>query len=260
MTRLARSLSLSLALSLSLSLSVARAQDTDADHAAALAMMQAGIDAAQDGDWDAARVAFERAYSLVASTRVLMNLAGAQRHTGRLLEATASYQQWLADATARDEPYRADVEQALQELTTETPQVRVRVAGVAPGDVVRVDGDQIPAGSAVALDPGDHVATVERGGETLATERFSLAPSEYRELDLSVPSLEPETTTTTTARTSIFAQRETAPQDDVLSSPWLWVGVGAGAALVIGIIIGVAVAASGGAPGPDTGTLGTFRL
>ncbi len=258
MRRLA--LALALAALLSGPPSAAGAQSSDDDHAAALAMMQAGVLAAQDGDWESARVAFSRAYSLVASTRVLMNLAGAQRHTGRLLEARASYEQWLRDATERDAPYRATVEQALLELESETPRVHVRVEGAIPGDTIELDGEAIEPDVDAPANPGPHTVALRRAGETVASERLELAIGETRALALTAPGAAiPDPGPTPPTRSSLFTTRT---EGDGSPSPWIWVGVGAGAAVLVGVIIGVAVAASpsGGPPGPDMGTLGPFRL
>jgi len=238
----------------------ARAQ-TDEDRTQALALLSQGIEFAETGDWQAARLAFADAYALVQSTRVLMNLAGAQRHTGQLLEAADSYRRWLADATDRDEPFRATVEQALTELTTEIPQVTVTVQGLAPTDVVQIDGSDVEADATFQIDPGDHLAEVRRGSRAVQSMPFTLEIGEQRQLALTVPSVSPTTAaaSATTPSSSLITTRE---REDVLASPWLWAGVGAGAVLVIGIIIGVAVAASssGPAPMPDMGTLGPFQL
>lgn len=236
------------------------AEPSDADRAAALAMMQAGVQSAEDGDWEAALVAFGRAYRLVASTRVLMNLAGAQRHTGHLVDASQSYARWLQDATDRDEPYRATVEQALADLASETPQLTVLVRGTINGDVVEVDGNLVEIGATVQLDPGPHVAELLRDGAPLRSESFDLALSERREVTLNAASVAPtEAEDTAPPTTSILV---TSHSDDTLSSPWLWGGIAAGAVIVIAVIIGVAVAASssGGTAMPDMGSLGPFHL
>jgi hypothetical protein len=237
----------------------AQAAPSDADRAAALAMLQAGIQSAEDGDWESARVAFTRAYTLVASTRVLMNLAGAQRHTGRLRDARESYRRWLIDATDRDAAYRPTVDQALSELGSEIPTVTVSLAGAANGDVVQIDGADIEVGATIELDLGPHTAEIVRDATVLRTESFSLALGEHRDLELSVPSLEPAAVAEAAPppHSSLITERE---HDDILQSPWLWAGIGAGAVVVIAVIIGVAVASSSSAPAPDMGTLGPFRL
>jgi hypothetical protein len=235
------------------------AQPTDQDRAAALAMLQAGIQSAEDGDWESARVAFTRAYTLVASTRVLMNLAGAQRHTGRLRDARESYRRWLIDATDRDEAYRPTVTQALGELESEIPRVTVSLAGASNGDVVQIDGGEIEIGASVELDLGPHTAEVVRGASVIASESFSLALGERRDVELVVPSLEPAAVAIVAApHVSLITQRE---HDDPFASPWVWVGIGAGVAVVLVVIIAVAVATSSSStPAPDMGTLGPFHL
>lgn len=250
------------ALVLTLVSSSARAQPSDADRATALAMLQAGIDAAQDGDWESARVAFGRAYTLVESTRVLMNLAGAQRHCGRLIEARASYERWLVDATDRDASYRPTVEQALAEIATELPRVTVTARGTREGDYVQLDGNTINLGEETIADPGQHNVTLMRGETTLASEPIDLVIGDHQEVTLAPPSLAPAAVVTT-APTRVAPLVTARPDDgDITRSPWLWVGISGGAVVVIGVIIGVAVAASSGGSTtpPDMGTLGPFRL
>lgn len=239
----------------------ARAQ-SDADRATALAMLQAGVDAAQDGDWESARVAFGRAYALVASTRVLMNLAGAQRHCDRLLEARASYERWLADATDRDASYRPTVEQALAEIDTEIPRLVVLVRNGQPDDVIQLDGATINVGESMLADPGTHTVTLMRGEATIASEPIELVVGDHQEVTLAAPSFAPADVASTTPTRTVAPLMTDRANDDVTESPWFWVGVGGGGVVLLGVIIGVAVAASSGGetPPPDMGTLGPFRL
>ncbi len=241
--------------------SQAHAQPSDADRATALAMLQAGIDAAQDGDWESARVAFSRAYTLVASTRVLMNLAGAQRHCGQLLEARASYQRWLLDATDRDASYRPTVEQALAEIEIDLPQVVVTVRGSREGDSLELDGTSIAIGEATLADPGPHVLTLVRGTTTLAQESIDLVLGDHQEVSLAPPSLAPADVVATEP-TRVAPLMSTRESEEITQSPWFWAGVGGGAVVVIAVIIGVAVAASSSSSArpADMGTLGPFRL
>lgn len=239
----------------------AQSAPSDQDRAQALAMLQAGNDAATDGDWESARVAFSRAYALVTSTRVLMNLAGAQRHTGHLIDARASYQRWLTDADARDEPYRATVEQALAEIQNEIPQLTVSVSGGRAGDAVEIDGHALVAGEPVEIDPGAHTLELVRGTTVIATERIDLALTDHSMIELAAPSLSPRDLPPEPPprHAPLVTDHDSG---DVTNAAWFWPAVlGGGGALVLGIIIGVAVAASGASTPPaDVGTLGPFRL
>ncbi len=238
-------------------------EPTEADRASALAHLQSGISAAQAGDWEAARAEFTEAYGFVPSTRVLMNLAGAQRHTGQLVEARVSYQRWLREATDRDAQFRPTIEQELASLEREIPQVVVTLHGAIPGDTVELDGAAITTGEAHPANPGDHVVVVRRGETELHSEPFTLAASDWHEVEVTLPGVDPTPDADpdgAAARHSLITERE---HEEITSSPWFWVGVGGGAALVLGIVIGVAVAASSGggsAPIPDMGTLGPFAL
>jgi hypothetical protein len=247
-----------LAMVLVLAWSGAALAQTDQDRAQALAMLQAGNDAATDGDWESARVAFARAYALVASTRVLMNLAGAQRHTSHLIDARASYQRWLTDADARDEAYRANVEQALTEIASEIPQLTVSVVGGRPGDTVDLDGHAIVVGQAIEIDPGPHMLELRRGETTVTQQRVTLDLSERRDVSLEAPSLAPRPTPEPVHAAPLVSDHEST---ELTAQPWFWAAIGGGAAVVIGIIIGIAVAASSSSPAaPDMGTLGPFGI
>lgn len=239
------------------------AEPTEAARAQALSHLQSGIAAAQAGDWETARAEFTEAYGYVASTRVLMNLAGAQRHTGQLVEARTSYQRWLREATDRDAQFRPTIEQELASLESEIPQIVVTLHGAIPGDGVELDGTAVTTGEALAANPGDHVVVVHRGDREIHTERFTLAASDWHEVDITVPppaDAEAPPSDAERARHSLITERD---HEEITSSPWFWVGVGGGAAVVLGIVIGVAVAASSSgpsAPVPDMGTLGPFAL
>ena len=73
----------------------------------ASALKQEGLKAAKDRNWDVARERFEQSYALDPRPLTLFNLAVAQEHTDKLLEARASYTSFLDQpATSESEPFR----------------------------------------------------------------------------------------------------------------------------------------------------------
>jgi hypothetical protein len=210
--------------------SAARAQTEQDDRA----QFHSGVEAAQNGQWEDARQAFARAYEINPRPVTLLNLAGAQARTGRLLAATESYRRFLTDATAPElAGYRDAAERALHEVEGRTPRARVMLSNVRPGDLLRFDnGSDVPATSAnsVSLDPGDHAVALTRDHVTIATARFALRESEDREIPLRAPE---SAVTTVAARSAVLPstphpapttsrQHSVHRSAGVFASPWFW--------------------------------------
>jgi hypothetical protein len=223
---------------------------------------ESGIAAAQRDDWEEARVSFERAYQLAPRPRVLLNLAGAQVHTGRLLAAAEGYRRFLAlaaDDPSIDATLRDGAENALREVERRLPLVRYEVEGIGETDQVLLDGNAVAAPAESPVDPGRHRISVVRDGEEIASETFTAAEGERMEVALSVPSppahqLLPE------VQGGIGAENEAGERtffERAVRSPWTWIAV---AAVVLGaVVIGVA-AGRGGGSGVHNGSLDPGRL
>lgn len=264
--------------SLGLSTRIARAQTPDPE-----ALFRQGVQAARDGRWPDALDAFARSYELSPRALTLMNLAGAQARTGRLLEATEGYRRFLVEATdERTRGYREPVARALREVETRTPRVRLEIAGVLPTDRIQI-GDRSYLGNQtlaeLPINPGEHRVVVRRGEPALVVGRaqFSIAEGQRTRVSVPLGPPEPEPPATPTVaptapqppvvpsprRVAQQDQRTHAPalpvrRDDddrgggsVLASPVFWVVVG----IVVagGATAGILLATSGGAADPIPG-------
>jgi hypothetical protein len=218
------------------------AEPSPAEMRAARRLFQSGLRAARDGRWDEALRDFERSYAIAEVPTTLLNLAGAQVQTGRLVTGAASYRLFLTRAEGgRAAAYRGEAEAALRAVEARIPRITVRVRGLAADDAIELDGSTVSrgeVGTPLPVDPGEHVIRVRRDGATAAEERVSVSEGERRQLVLSVPALP-------VARVPSAGgplERTGADDDDdrsAAASPWLWTGVGA--AVVAGVLTAVLV-------------------
>jgi hypothetical protein len=230
---------------------VVEAQPSEQDRAIARAAFERGLAAAQSGDWEAANGAFQEAYSHVPLAAILLNLAGAQRQTGRLVEAERSYGQFIAMASGSDAESRPAAERALAEVRAEVPHVRIQVENLLNGDRVLIDGEEVPnaaLSTPVAINPGAHRIEVTRDGASIAEESFSVERGGSTDVSLDVPAREREVSdivTTTPVET-----------DDGGSSAGLIILFSAlGAAVVAGVIVTILLVTAG-PPDPFQGNFG----
>ncbi|AKF06274.1 hypothetical protein [Sandaracinus amylolyticus] len=249
----------------------ARAQDaaetSPSMQRTARSLYEDGVRAARARQWPEALDAFERSYALYPRPITLMNLAGAQRQTGRLVAASESYRRFLRDASERERSdYGAAIESALAAIDAQIAHATLRVDGLTSADRVQLDGEALDAhalGTEIALDPGEHRVVVARAEQTLLDHPFTLREGERAEVALEIPRApvrEPVPAPAEVAQTAVPAPPTTIPalhtepasHDD--PTPWIIVGVSAGVvAIGVAILVGVLVSeGSGGQLPPGT--------
>lgn len=225
-----------------------------------------GVDAARQAHWPEALALFERAYSLSPRPVVLINLAGAQARTGRLIAAAKNYHRILDDSTTPDTAsFRRAAAEVLPELEQRIPKVRVHPTGHAPSDTFEIDGeasalDRLDAG--VALDPGPHTLVVRRGGVERTRVLFSLAERESRDIPLAVPGLIVPPAAPAVAAVATGAALDLTPAPGSTgpreperrwwASPWTWTGVGV---VVVAATSAVLIVTLGRREQPFTGNI-----
>jgi hypothetical protein len=107
------------------------------------------------------------------------------------------------------------------ELERTTPTLLVRLRADSTEAAVKLDDAPVsPSGAPIAVDPGEHVVTVELTGRKWQ-ERLTIAPGEHRELELGAPAVDGT------------PAEPPAPTRTV--SPWTYVAGGVG---VAGLIVG----------------------
>lgn len=223
-----------------------RGDPAPAELGAARDLFQEGLAAAHDERWEEARAAFERSLAIVERPSTLLNLAGAQAQTGRVVEAAATYRRFLEIATAREERHRPGAESALREVEARIAHVTVEAEGADRDDRAELDGAAIGLGEPIAIDPGAHEAVVLRGDEVIGRRSFSVAGGETTTVSLALRAPRSDDD-------AALPDPTPAPGEDLT---WVWVGVGIGAAVVVGVAIGVGVAVGTSGPSYYGGNLG----
>ncbi|MFL5308469.1 MAG: hypothetical protein ACJ8F1_24875 [Polyangia bacterium] len=198
-----------------------------------------GVEAARRGDWEQARAGFEAAQSLSSRPVILINLAGAQARTGRLVDAARNYRAVADDTSSDAAPFREAASGMLKTLQARIPRVRVRTAGLAEGDVVRLDGvalSRAALAQPVLVDPGAHTITVSRDGNDRARVAVTLEERQTHDLSLLAALAPPPAPAPGAAGVALGSSDERAAKDaaathrSLWASPWLWTAVAAVAA------------------------------
>ncbi len=226
-----------------------------------------GVRNARADEWAEARDAFQQAYDLVPNPTILLNLAGSQVQSGRLVEGAESYRQFLREVTsgslARQRPAAQD---ALEDVEARIPRLRLSIPELNEDDVVKLDGEPLVHAvldNELPVSPGDHEVVVEREGVEWGHGTFSLSERELRQFEVtlerpaSVPSPE-ELARQSEEDDTIDLGLQRPPPDN--SNVWVYVGAGVGAAVLVGVLVAVLLA-SGGSKSPyNDGNWGVLEV
>jgi hypothetical protein len=171
-----------------------------------------GVRAAEAQRWPEAVRAFERAYALVPSAGILLNLATSLVESGRLVDGAEAYRRFLRIATSGAAfERRGEAEAALADIERRIGHARLDVVGLVARDRVLLDG-QVLASAALNMDlpvdPGSHVVRVERSGSIVAERRFAMQQAETHTVHIVAPP----------------PPRDVShrPAPSVFASPWFW--------------------------------------
>jgi hypothetical protein len=155
------------------------------------ARFQEGLEAAKEGRWEDARLAFTDAYRLTQRASALFNLASAQVKTSHLVEAADSYARYLDMAGVEEHASeRSLAEKAIVSLMSRIPKVRFAITNQTAADRLQVDEREIAPGASLSIDPGKHRAVVLRDGTEIADARFELEESVEKEVAIDLPAPE----------------------------------------------------------------------
>jgi hypothetical protein len=229
-------------------------EPTEEDRAAARKAFTAGVAAARKGQWEEARVAFEEAYARVPQPSVLLNLAGAQRQTGQLVEAAESYRALLAAAT--DGPaakHRNAAARALAEVEKQMPQVTVHARGLAATDEMRIGGRSASAydlPGPFPVNPGEQAVEILRDGRAVARTAFSVQAGDSTTVEIEAPPVVPSPEEAARAEMDRHSGQRGEPSDrtPIVRSPWFWTGVGAAVVAVVATALVLSLRSSGPEP------------
>ncbi|MBX7191000.1 MAG: tetratricopeptide repeat protein [Sandaracinaceae bacterium] len=209
-----------------------------------------GVAAAREGRWDAAAEAFQRSYELSPRPLTLLNLAGAYAQTGHLVESVEAYRMFLMERQGVTARMRTDAEAQLADLEPRIPRARIRVLGIAEGDVVRLDEYELSTASLeqpLPVNPGDHTVLVQRGEQEPIATTFTLEEGQTEDVLLDARPLPPPTETH--GPDVIGTTGPTTPARPITDDPVFWIVVVGAAVVVGGVVTGVVLATQ---PGPTT--------
>lgn len=201
-----------------------------------------GVDAADKGQWSIAYDRFKASYELVPRIHTLFNLACAQSQTGRLVEATENYRRFLRDASTGSHPdLRAQATSQLELIERQLAHLTIDVGNLDPGDTIAVDEVELPAAvlhQSLPMNPGPHVARIQRGSQVIASRAITLASgaAESVRIELPVkpvvldapvkpPVAAPAAPDQPRPLPPLPRPAERSPGRSWLRSPWLWSGV-----------------------------------
>ena len=198
-----------------------------------------GADAVGKGQWSLAYDRFKASYELAPRVLTLYSLAYAQDHTGRLVEATENYRKFLRETDdGRYPEYRTNATNQLNLLGKQIAQLTIEITNLDPSDVVAIDEIEFPQAAlheAIPMNPGSHVARIQRGTAVLATRTVTLTSGATEtvriELPVKPPDLvvhntpDPPGLTAPTGPAAPPKPVDHGPNRAWLRSPWLWSGV-----------------------------------
>jgi hypothetical protein len=228
-----------------------RAESADAASAAKITlarrMYDEGVEAMGKGQWNLAHDRFKTSYELSPRVVTLYNLACAQGQTGRLVEAAEGYRTFLRDTgDGRYPDLRTEATGQLELLGKQIAQLTLEITNLEPGDAVAIDDVEFPQAAlheAIPMNPGSHVARIQRGTAVLSTRTVALTMGAAEAVKIELPVKSPDLVVHPPSESPIVTAPAAAPRPvdrgtsrSWLRSPWLWSGVAA-----------VVVASAGGA-------------
>ncbi len=192
-----------------------------------------GITLYKEGKGELAAIAFERAYELNPSYKILYNIGQVENHLEHYAAAFTAYNSYLDEGGDKIKPKRRKaVETEIERL--ETLVGYIQVVSPVDGARVKINSEVVgatPLEQPLLVDTGKHEVTVQSDGEDLLVEVVKVAGGETITLTVEVKE-EPEPLP---VPTSVAV----APQEP-RKRVWTWVAGG------IGVASGIAAAVTGG--------------
>lgn len=215
-------------------------------------LFDAGVADMEAGKLEKACPAIEASHRLSPMPGTLFTLAECEAKRGRVATAMRYYAEYLSqyrafnDRKKKEQKDRADIcERQLKKLEPLAPRLTLKLPANAGTDViVKRDNDivaELSLGTAVAVDPGEHVITVQVAGAPGVSRRITLAEGESRTVELTLsakaqPSLAEVASASATSAPGAAPLKTAEPPPSV--EPWVIGAWSAGAVSVVGIAIG----------------------
>lgn len=209
------------------------AAQTQSDRKAKVQFGQ-GIDLYNQGKYEQAAVAFETAYELKPSWKILFNLAQAENEQGRYASALKAYTRYLAEGG--DEVPAERVAQVKKEIARLNALVgMIHLSCDVEGATVYVDGKrsgETPLTGPLFVDLGEHRVALKSGAEELHSEVVRVKGGQRVELELLLGE-EPETGEL--ADEAPAEPLEEEQEEGGAERVWTWVALGVGGAAAVGV-------------------------
>lgn len=230
------------------------------DPNAAAQAFRAGVAAAQAGRWQEALDAFDLSYRLRPHPNTLLNLAGAQAQTGKLVEAVGTYRRFMKEVPVSDDnaAMRGAAETYATKLEARVAHLSLTIENGEKDDLLRLDGAPGVAAvphSEMQLNPGKHLLQVERNGRAVVVREINLSEAAHERLTVSA-ALVPSAADIAAAE-SLRPRTPPPENDSVLETWWFWTAVGV--VVVAAAVITVFALSKDGSP-VDDGNLGMVKV
>lgn len=194
-----------------------------------------GIALFEDGKFEQAAIAFERAYEIAPSFKILWNIGQVENELGHFAAAFDAYTRYLAEGEGRIPVSRAA--KARKEIKRLEALVgKIRVDSEVGGALIFIDGRKqgaTPLDEPVFVDLGEHEVVAKTGGDMIHRELVKVAGGEevVVEIKAGVSKIEPVG--------GDEGEEGSEGDSDGPKRVWTWVALGVGgAALAAGGAIG----------------------
>lgn len=135
--------------------------------------------------WVEAIELFRAASELAPSAQYQLDLARALAEAGELLEAKQTAELVVSSTEANTQMAKNAAKKLADSLAPRIPTLEIAVRGdAAPSATVTLNGDEVQAGSPLALDPGSYLVRAVAEGGAEAKSKVDLVEGEQRKIEL----------------------------------------------------------------------------
>lgn len=197
---------------------------------AAKAAFARGIRLSEDGQYEAARIEFERSLELKPTRSAAVNRAVCLRHLGRFEEALTAIRLIL-----KEKNLPKGERESLEREASSMEDLFGTLTVIAPPDttilVDDVEKGAAPLKAPLAIGTGVHIVAARRNGAVVASARVSIAAHTTRELVLTAGVSADEK-----KRPEVVAPTKVSPPSRPSVAPWVLGGVGIAALATGGVL------------------------
>lgn len=192
----------------------------------AMAQFKLGVDLYRDKQFEQAAIAFERAYDLKPSYKLLYNIAQVENDLGHYAEALKGYEKYLADGGDNvPDDRRTEVEGEIDRLQTLVGRVVIETE--RQGLTVFIDdrrqGDT-PLDGPVRVDMGEHKVLLKDGAQEVHSEVVKVAGDQTVTVEIG------DAAADEAAKEAAPVEAPVPIEDDKPKRIWTWVALGVGVA------------------------------